>query len=508
MKPPITATIVTFTAGAALVLTIGSRVELRGGRRQAIKPQSVVPLASASPSRDTIRVAVGDTLDLSADLPPDSAALLRYVAEDTSAVAMSGTGVVRALRPGTTSVVLRRLSPNAPVVSRTMIVVSTKRALVNRMLNQICPNEDDKRIADTEPIRSDVLLVHEYHDCQRLIEDDRYGPPVGILAHHNVQNANSWQSFKDGMLTAVIVDLVRKGEALPYPWLGIEPGTNCLIVRAISAEEWEAAIIPQPDARNFAKTRNYASCDDRLTWKDVPRDRQGRLTVKLQHAYDMMSQQVSPPTARWDWDREHRRNYIGVKCDDVTWCEIGPEGFSPSVARLNPDGKPLFKGYYDEQLLAEPRPATRPSNVMGTLMPGRHALRVGQMKHWIPRWWNVANISISEIAEPVGAAPRPRSGAFDFYIRKFKLNLLGAVARTSQQGKLELRSLDILAPHSGYRPRINGMSEGRWRIDYHNHAKTSLTVPTVRWRWMEADENTWSYCDPAGCCELMGTAEQ
>ena len=506
MRPPMAATILTLTAGAAWVLAMGSHAKLGAARERGAAPTSIVPLVPATAAPDTIRVAIGDTLDMTTSLPPDSAAVLRYVTKDSSIVAVSSGGAIRALRAGTASIDVRRASPNAAVVSSTIVIVTTRRALVNMMLNEICPNEDDKRIADTQPIRSDVLLVHEYHDCQRLIDGDTYGPPVGILAHHNVQNAKSWQSFKDGMLAAVIVDLVRKGTTAPYPWLGIEPGTNCLIVRATSAEKWDAAIIPQPDSRAFSRTRHYASCDDHLTWKDVPKDRQGKLTVKLQRGYDMLNQQISPPTARWDWDSEHRRNYIGVKCDDISWCEIGPSGFLPSAARLNPAGKPLIKGYYDEQLLAEPRPSTRPSSVLGTLMPGTHARDITQMKHWIPRWWGAAVISISELGRRRGAAGSAQSGAFDFYVRKFKLKV-GAVG-APPQGELELRPVNVLAPHSGYYPRIGGQTDGSWYIHYHRHDNTSLKVPTVRWRWMEKDESTWSYCDPAGCCELMGTAEK
>jgi hypothetical protein len=505
-----------------------SREKLGFAATHSTSPIDGVPLPSAQQAmHDTLHLLVGDTFALAISPPADSAQPARYSSTDSSIVTVSPTGVVRALARGTGTVTSTSLTSHS--FSVVPVVVMTRREGVNAMVNEVCPNEDESAIRNSQPIASDLPIIHEYHDCQRLIVGGSYGPVVGIFAHHNVQNANTWESFRNGLLAAVIVNFVTKGQAIPYSPLGIEPGTSCLVIRASGPEQWEAALVPQRNPVMVGAERRYGSCDDRLSWASVPRSRRVPLTVRLQRAMDMNSDPVAPPTARWDWDPTHHINYIGVKCDARTWCEIGPPDFVPSVAQVNPDQRPLFKGYYDEQFLADTGVVKRPSEVFGTLMPGDDMKDTHTMKHWWPRWYDAANLWLREV--PGGASratsaplrPLPQLSAipgattaggpplpsFDFYLRKFKGIVPGRIAGARYAlGTLQMKPIKFWVPNSSYHVEINGAREPTWEIVYFSHPSSSLKVATVRWRWTERDENTWSYCDPAGCCELRGTAEK
>jgi hypothetical protein len=385
-------------------------------------------------------------------------------------------------------------------VTSVPIVVMTQAQAVNMMITEVCPNEDERPFfLAAAPIKSDLPIIHEYHDCQRLIDNGAYGPVVGIFAHRNVDTAQTWQSYRDGKLAAVIVNFVTKGEELPYGPLGIAPGTACLILRARGPEDWQAAIVNQSQPLRIRGGRQYASCADNMTWRNVAAQ-SVPLVVKRQKGVDLKGDTIVPPTARWDWDSEHRINYIGVKCDATTWCEIGPSGFVPSVPLQNGARQDVIKGYYDQQYLAA-QGGDRVSNVFATIMPGSDAKDAKTIKHRIPRWYRVAYIELHETPQNGGGAAQ-----FDFYLRKFFANVnVGTVASRRASGELRIRPKNILTRYTDYHGEIYGKSDTTWNVKFRWHPSAVVKAATVRWRWDAKDETAWSYCDPAGCCELAGT---
>jgi hypothetical protein len=226
---------------------------------------------------------------------------------------------------------------------------------------------------------------------------------------------------------------------------------------------------------------------------------------------------VVPPVARWDWDEKNGRNYIGVKCGGA-WCEIGPPGLVRSTPKKNPFNRDLIKGYYDEQYLSD-RGGRERTKVFGSILPGRDARSASGTKHGVLAWYRVADMTLTT-TEPGPLPPQPTNSvlqasavqaldAFGFYVYKFKVAPKGLPngvrAATGYMEIMPRSTQNLLSP---YAVQINKQSTKNWVAWYRNHESAVNKLPTVRWRWLSRDESAWSYCDPQGCCELMGTAER
>jgi hypothetical protein len=435
-----------------------------------------------------MHLVVGDRVGLNTLLHGDST-YAAYLSADTSVAAVNGGAQLVAVRPGSTTV-----TGLAGLPDTVRVVVTTNRFAVNEIINDVCPNEDERSLRASTPVSSAVQRIHEYHDCQRLIESGHYTALSGIFAHKNVDTLQRWEDFRGGRLAAVIVSFVTKGRAMPYASLGLAPGVSCLLLRATARDEWEARIINQPEPLIAPdRSRHYGDCADSLTWRDAPSSPAHPLVVRVQHGVDMMRRPIAPPVARWDWDARHGLNYIGVKCDSATWCEIGPPDFVPSAPQyLANTQSQIFKGYYDEQFLADSGGQTV-STVFGRIMPGPHLRDVHLMHHNVPQWYHTSSIAFFERA----STP---SHTFDKY-KKWYFATPPAAGASPMIATTDLhlfpRAGNFL---TGYRGQLNLHTLADTEVVFHFHP-SNIRVATVRWRWLYRDESTWSYCDPTGCCE-------
>lgn len=443
--------------------------------RIALRPNAVIGMATVGGG-----VPLAQTSFSSSDTLVATVVDGAIVARDSGVTTITGTTVA------------------APAMSGTVVVeVQTAVQAVNDMALEVCPNTSDTAaIRGTPPLTTEHERIHEFHDCQRLIDGRQYSALVGIFAHRNVRLYEDWREYRSGRLVATIVNFVGK-DSQAYKPLDLQPGTSCLYLRATSENDWQAAVVPQVQPALQGPRRFYESCTE-SSGVAVARERWGALQVQPQYGVDMAGDSVAPPVARWDWDETHDHNYMGVKCGTSRWCEIGRPGFVPSVPLTIPVPKlgraNVIKGYYDQQYLASLDGKT-PTTVFGTIVPDEDLKKHGKMKHYDVRWHEVAEITLQETAND-------KTNEYRRYVRQYAGEpLFDALLGKRKQAELELRpdlaTGDILRLWVG---RLNGKALRDGGIVFHYH-RGSHGPPTVRWRWHHDDERTWSYCDPEGCCE-------
>jgi hypothetical protein len=470
-------------------LAVAAAVVAAGGTAWLAPRLSRAAVEQPSRARYTMEMVVGDTMRVNLRVP--AAQRRRYRSSNTEIVAVTDSGDLIALRPGTT-VITGTAAPGQTASQTIPTVVLTRRQATNMLINDVCPNTSEKYFGDSLPISSTIAQIHEFHDCQRLIIKKTYAGVVGIFASHNVAIYHNASDYSGGHLAAIIINFVgKKNSTTPYAPLGLLPGTNCLIVRFTDGV-WQAAVVPQAAPVVTPSGVRYGDCPDHLTWADVPAAQMGHLVVQLQqHAVDMRDSAIAPPVARWDWDSRNAVNYVGVMCSDATWCEIGPKGFTTSVAMKTAAGNPIFKGYYDEQYLAN-RSGSSPTTVWGTLIPGADAHDVSQTAAHDPAVWY--QMALMTLRETGGAA----SSGYNHYKNVFHAALAGSSPLVASSD-VSLNPVSH-APTDGYNGRMHGVGLGVGSIKFTWHP-SSAGVPTVRWRWKSKDEGTWEFCDPEGCCE-------
>jgi hypothetical protein len=493
-----------FRAGA---LSVSVAVVIAGSLAATFPSGSAPERASMQPIRrvDTVELMVGDTLHYTRGLRPrPNNFLLQSSNADVASVIPGGALV------GRTSglVTLTSTTPTRLGTPLIFVRVLTPKQATNKFISEVCANVDSPFFIDTLPVSTELPLIHEYHDCQRLIKTDHsYSAVVGIYATRQVQSYETPLQYTSGRLVAIIVNFVGTKDTTTYVPLGIKPGVNCLIVRSVvsigrrgsppaPAFSWQAAIIPQTMAAKDSLGVHYGDCPDSLNWNDVPPSALNKLTVKPQLGFDLRDQPLAPPVARWDWDSTNHQNYMGVKCSKAIWCEIGPStGYTQSVARLTQTGRPVFKGFYDEQYLADTTGGPHPSSVFGTITPGRDAKDITQMAAHDPAvWYHTSHLDLRETTPTASAA----YGYYKLVFKAIATSLLTSVSNVF----LKPKTSDQL---SGYLGRMNSVSlTYPQEIIYTPHfGHQNVLVPTVRWRWKLKDEGTWSYCHPQGCCEDM-----
>jgi hypothetical protein len=410
------------------------------------------------------------------------------------------------------------------------IEVDDHAEVVGNLINEVCPNEQENVFADSIPIDTDLRVVHEFHDCQRLIRNNQYESLVGIFAHRNVTTYPVPIQYVGGRLAALILNFRTKTNWMPYAPLGLAPGTNCLVLkftpnvvtptkrqaptrgaqrqaaqpgrlpartdkRSVVSGTWQAAIVHRPSS-----TGSYGDCPNGMTWATVeatPATQKYMLTVKPQpDAWEPDGNgNISPPVARWDWDRVTGENYLGVRCGKHGWCEIGGSpNFTPFPA-LKAGGKNIYKGYYDQQYLAHPN-GTK-SNVWGTVRPGEDAIVRGRIQRKDGIWWDAARIELE--------GPVTGSAALMWYASKLSMPIVDdQVANVRRaQGAMTIHSpaADV---GKNWLMKVNGngaVAGGELIFRGHPSEKQDRFA-TVRWRWNEEDETVWSFCEEAGCCEM------
>jgi hypothetical protein len=517
---------------AVVILTAAQRPSNSPARRGEL-PRA--PMSAAAPivSTETLEVVVGDRLSLGlfrADVPQMRALMLDsvelgvraddvkgadavFVSEDTTKVSVTRSGELLARDAGYTTITATASGRRGSVIQRPVHAITMQQA-TNNMITEVCPNHDESTIRTETPIAPILQLSHEYHDCQGLIVASgdalEYGPTVGIFAGHATA-LGDWKEFANGRLVAIIMNFDAGKLNRAYDTLHIQPGTNCLILHAKTETEWEAAVIPQiRRARTASGGGQYDGCDERWTWQTVVTRGAPLLEVKRQtNGVDYQGRDSVPPVARWDWDARNRYNYIGVKCARA-WCEIGPSRFVPSQSLPGPGSKPIYKGYYDEQLLADT--AGKLSTVFGRIVPDSNLYGREKMKHSSLRWNKIAVLTFMETDKTLGN--NRGSPMFEKYRKRYDAKIDGpASARTTMTTASSQLISFPRAPYrkdSDYLGRIHKSNLFQlFRLQYRSHPHTLAKMPpTVRWRWDQKDERTWSYCDPNGCCENNNTLDE
>jgi hypothetical protein len=461
---------------------------------------------------EALHLVVGDSLDL-AELFSNDIFRWAFASTDPSTASVTQLGQLRAVSPGSALIVATSASPLG-VRDTVKVMVMPRREAINRMVSEVCPNEDESGIALSQPYDG-LPIIHEYHDCQRLIAGNQYSALVGIFAHENVDTYQNRNSYADGKLAAIIVDFITKKQLMPYDRLGIAPGTNCLVIKSDSGDKWQAAIVNQSPAMDL-QLRRYLPCRNDMKWADVPASARGKLLVIPQSGVDMRGRAIAPPVARWDWDERHGINYIGVKCDSITWCEIGPPELVPSAPLQTAAGQPIFKGYYDEQYLADSA-GTHVTAIFGTITPGANARDTAEMRRLPGAKLHLSHLRIADR----GSGP---ANAYRYYLKKFVALDTAAPPNFVRAAVADLRIIPINtsttyslgglsaagvptngSPSLGLFGVYAGESNGTWLgprgVAFRSHPSSKVKVPTVRWRWKFDDEGAWGFCRPTGCCE-------
>lgn len=505
-------TLAALACGGALAM-MGATVDPRPADPRA----AVVTVPLQPPTPPPLQLVVGDTFRVAlrtnsalamAPAPMGlSVAAVLYASSDSAVATVDADGDIVARDTGLATITAQAIGQGTS--GATQVEVITQRQAANRVLAEICPNDDELAIRTVNPLSERHLPVHEFHDCQRLISDSTYGPLVGIFANDNVREHDSWSDYASGRMVATIISLVGEKGPQGYDTLDLVAGTNCLVLKTDNARAWRAGII-QLGWVDSAGMRVYRTCRDDYTWADVPPDHRDVLEVQVQRAaVDMEGNALAPPVARWDWDEGGRRNYMGVRCERASWCEVGWKRFTPSIpitVKVNGQVRPVFKGYYDQQYLADSA-AAAPTTVFGTIKPGKALHRAGNTER-VNVWHEVALLTLQERAQEKSRHYRRYVDAyaglpwFDFMLGKEK------------DAKLRLRvNRDARSTRTRYRGRLQQTDLVDTAIAYRWHSAPDdmhdepMPKP-VRWRWYQKDERTWSYCDPNGCCETTALLKQ
>ena len=502
--------------GVAAVAVVSLAFNLAGCGGGVTPPEvELSPGIGSLPMTHPVRLVVGDTVRLALRtgaparltyaLPHFATAAIgaAFTSSDTNVATVSPTGRVVAVSPGPVTITATDSATSEDSAAKAFEVVTPRQA-ANLVALEVCPNESESVFLASNPLTGLVDDIHEFHDCQQLIEDNDYVSLVGIFAHQNVRTYKSWQDFRAGRLAAIIVNFGDK-RATTYLFLHLVPGTSCLVLRALEFDRWEAAVVESPgNVITGGKVTRYGTCRDDMAWPKPTDPGVHYLTVLPQHGVDLLGRPIVPPVARWDWDEKHDRNYIGVRCDSITWCEVGPRGFERSNPIPHPTMRRDFiKGYYDQQYLAN-EDGDEPTKVFGTIFPGDDLKRNGQIDPGnAARTYHVAEISFRE------KRPLP-SSEFKRYVMRYRREDVGWFEQLTHSRSTSYRVQPIPDPvdeYGYYRGSLNALALPDSAILYHYHPGLKDVPPTVRWRWDVKDELTWFSCPAEGCCEKVKLLE-
>jgi hypothetical protein len=392
-----------------------------------------------------------------------------------------------------------------------------------------CPNHDEAirvpldsgragfRELDELPVPGPLTKISEYHDCQRLVTGDAaYGPLVGIWASHKLgglfQTTEPVEHSPDslvhvapppvaGLRGQVVAQLLDWAE--DYPALKITRGFNCLYLWPKNAAQtaWGAKMVGQ------------ATEDCAPDYPITPDGRELRVTpVSLAAGLDAAD---VPPVARWDWDPEHKLQYIGIQCGN-RWCEVSADRFVasrgfgvndgptqkpvPGHPPVKPVGKHrrvwMVKGWYDEQYIAV-APATKgdlePGKVLATIFPHGQLDELNDKSDFQVGWIPAATVRLS--ADVPG------------YEHKRNFTRGDNEIDLCENGTGNCRDEHGNTP-AGCTPSAGGLwfariKSGRGITHYVcvTRREHKNVTATARWRWLNNDETTWIRC-ANGCCTL------
>lgn len=286
-----------------------------------------------------------------------------------------------------------------------------------------------------------IDFTNEAHDCQRLIVKSQYSTLGTLWAFARLKNAHF-------VKTPVVAIAMREGGYAP---LKLHQGSQCLVLDDQDGI-WKAWI---------TKVKGNTKCAaglDSLTELQIK-----RIPLKGEH----------PIAVRWI-DTPHGY-YIGFACAGQ-WCIVGPD--------IIPDGDvKITGGDGDRQRLAVKNGAgvIRPSKVWGTIQPVLVQHR-DQVITYQEKWVTVAEMSFEGTDDSVVAKYAAKFGGNDFLTRTVPVQLMHTgtdslkgwfVRYTKATKDVGQKAVFLTAIHSG--------------------------PATVRWKWIENDEGTWTSCG-LGCC--------
>jgi hypothetical protein len=387
-----------------------------------------------------------------------------------------------------------------------------------------------------------IAGIPEYHDCQRFMPNVTF--LQWMLSHKRPFFDSLYAIFAAFQLDSV---LKVPGLGIPaatifsfggtYDPLGIKPGFNCLVFKG-GPGHWTAVMLPQANANDGNCTASHININGLGTPLAVIEN--PPIVFDSSHA---LFRPKPPPAARWDWDG--KQQYIGIACG-LLWCEVGPQGFTPSPGYQGPDltfddipglsvpaGQSQqvtrIKGWYDDQQMDS------------ALANGRHL--VTGVHGWVfpnPE----LNDTILDLPQSVAllqgvwihVATAVLNGDYKGNLRAGINKIYMCHETKGAKGRCRKHPLPIsesvpmgqppVKPFSRALPQCDKESDGtrRWwkiqpaqgparfvcgkRRDHYNDLQAyrnanqgvRIWIPgTARWRWMLEDVGEWHKCE-TGCC--------
>ena len=381
------------------------------------------------------------------------------------------------------------------------------------------------------PLSGPISNIPEYHDCQRFVEQGKYGSVYAIFAGFRLDTVSGNAAGPMSFATIYSPDGV-------YPTLGIAPGFNCLALTK-SGDVWTATMIVRGQGKLNADCSGTPTGDP----KTVLEVRQ----QPVDHTAGFGSLDF-PPVARWDWDSVNGKQYIGIRCGSA-WCEVGaPKFMSSPVLDENLSFEPIpgvgsptrasirvqrIKGWYDEQWLADTLQPQRPGPVHGLIIPNPALDMISWLKDDTPKhdhalqfygahWVHVAYVLVDAPYVKwhfTKASEKDRYGKNKIYLC-FGTALAKSCNVPASKPKENSHSLSLSSCESDpTNPALhwwamtvsatNDTTYGCVRRADHSAQLDALKsanpdllygIPgTARWKFLSNDESTWVSC-PSGCC--------
>lgn len=302
------------------------------------------------------------------------------------------------------------------------------------------------------------------------------------------------------------------------PYLGIKVGFNCLYLYG------------KPGAVSGLEARMvFVGSDD----KDCKAPLPPAAGTKLEVQRSPYPKGAVPPVARWEWDRTHKRQIIGIECG-IAWCHIGPVGFTAPLAYGSTTGSPgqnifAVQGWYDEQRLAIPNSTTppNPGTVIGTLVPAPDLETyqgTPESSAFTGKWVRVATASLATVS----ATYQNKLNLDQATPTSDRTNVVSLCFGDKQTcvGKDSISSASCKdpGPHlagrvGGIMPSVSPQSSDPTKVHWWAKIESrqgkgtkyycvvrrqhdNIHIPgVVRWRWAINDETMWIRC-LEGCCEV------
>lgn len=436
---------------------------------------------------------------------------------DTLVASIDRTGLLRAKSEGTTTV--RASSRATPARGGAAgRGAASSRSLTASITIRVEGRSRDTTVASLSFRTSDRVVTLGVGD-KRLVVSQLGDPTASTLA------AATIYSYGPG-----------------YTQLGIGPNFSCLYVYFDATGRLSAKMV------NVVELQSYpAACLRAVNPLDSVVGEK-KLAVVRSRPGGMMAATDYPAVARWEWDPQTGKQFIGISCPDGSgggWCEIGdPDDlqsgpFDPPAAYSLPASTPAgdrrviqIKGWHDEQFLAVPITGSRdlkPSKLIGTVIPDPAIKQVTQMRLSNPArqtsrttpvvWTPIAYIALRAVSFD--------SSEVNHYKRKLNIDTtpVQALGPGLNQMLYCYGDRDICGIPSRVDQGGGAMCDDRVRGDIirvwvklvsalgdiryfcvtrREHPTFADRVPgTSRWRWILKDDTVWTEC-VNGCCQTQG----